>query len=76
MWYFLILRIKEKKIGRIFVLIREKNEDFKIYNLHAVNNFNFIWLQLLLGVSDLSRLFSNVLAGIELSNDPWDLSIT
>ena len=48
----------------------------KIHNLRIVNLFCFICLQLLLGVSDLSILFGNVLAGIKLSNNPWDLSIT
>ena len=44
-------------------------------NFRTVNLFVLICLQLLLGVSDLSILFSNVLVGIKLSNNLWDLSI-
>ena len=74
MLYFLILKNKRKKIGRFFLI--GKNEYFKIYNLRIVNLFLFIRLQLFLGVSGLSILFSNVLAGIKLSNNPLHLSIT
>ena len=74
MLYFLILKNKRKKIGRFF-FNSKKNEYFKIHNLRIVNLFLFIRLQLFLGVSDLSILFSNVIAGIKLSNNPLDLSI-
>ena len=74
MLHFLILKNKRKKSVDFFQI--EKHEYFKIHNLRIVNLFLFIRLQLFLGVSDLSTLFSNVLACIKLSNNPWDLSIT
>ena len=50
-------------------LVSMKLEEFGSSSIYAY------MLHVFSHTSDLSILFSNVLAGIKLSNNPWDLSV-